>query len=50
MWRPQEDLAEENAMRDPKWYPKDTHYNIYNKDDFERDASGKDLREYGKSR
>ena len=48
MWRPQEDLADEDAMRDPNWYPKDTHYNIYNRDDFERKNSGKDLREHGK--
>jgi len=34
MWRPQEDLAEEDEMRDPNWYPKDTHYNIYNQKDF----------------
>jgi hypothetical protein len=30
MWRPQEDLDEEEEMRDPNWYPKNTHYNIYN--------------------
>ena len=35
-------------MRDPNWYPKDTHFNIYNKPDFEREASSKDLREHGK--
>ena len=29
MWRPQEDLREEDDMRDPDWYPKGTHYNIY---------------------
>jgi hypothetical protein len=32
-WRPQQDLAEEDAMRDPKWYPKNTRFNIYNKED-----------------
>jgi len=30
MWRPQEDLREEDEMRDPNWYPKDTNFNIYN--------------------
>lgn len=35
-WRPQEDLLEEDEMRDPNWYPKNTHYNIYNQRDFIR--------------
>ena len=48
MWRPQQDLAEEDEMRDPAWYPKDTHYNIYNRDDHVRPGSSKDLREHGK--
>lgn len=30
MWRPQADLDEEEEMRDPNWYPKNTYYNIYN--------------------
>lgn len=30
MWRPQADLDEEDDMRDPNWYPKNTYYNIYN--------------------
>jgi len=34
-------------MRDPNWYPSDTHFNIYNREDFQRSASGKDLREHG---
>lgn len=45
MWRPQEDLAEEDEMRDPNWYPKDTHYNIYNQKDFSRPAHYRHLRE-----
>ena len=28
-------------MRDPNWYPKNTHYNIYNKSDHSRDTAGK---------
>jgi hypothetical protein len=35
-------------MRDPNWYPKGTHYNIYNKEDFARDENQKALREHGK--
>jgi hypothetical protein len=38
LWRPQEDLREEDQMRDPNWYPKDTYYNIYNKRDFKRES------------
>jgi len=45
MWRPQEDLREEEEMRDPEWYPKNTHYNIYQKPDFQRGEQGKALRE-----
>ena len=48
MWRPQQDLAEEDEMRSPDWYPKDTHYNIYNKENHERPGSSKELREHGK--
>ena len=33
-------------MRDPEWYPKNTHYNIYNKPDFDRADTGKHLREH----
>lgn len=40
MWRPQEDLEEEDKMRDPEWYPQNTHYNIYNKKDHQRDGAG----------
>lgn len=29
VWRPQQDLEDEDEMRDPNWYPKGTHYNIY---------------------
>jgi hypothetical protein len=46
-WRPQEDLREEDEMRDPNWYPKNTHYNIYNKEDHKRGGSGH-LVEHGK--
>lgn len=35
--RPQEDLKEEDELRDPNWYPKDTYYNIYSKRDFKRE-------------
>lgn len=45
LWRPQVDLEDEDEMRDPNWYPKDTYYNIYNQPDFEREQSHKDLRE-----
>jgi len=31
-------------MRDPEWYPKDTYYNIYGKDDFSRGEDGKAVR------
>ena len=44
-WKPQEDLIEEEEMRDPNWYPKNTHYNVYNKPDFQRSAETKALRE-----
>ena len=30
IWRPQDDIIEEDEMRDPNWYPKGTQYNIYN--------------------
>lgn len=33
MWKSQENLIEEDEMRDINWYPKDTYYNIYNRDD-----------------
>jgi len=33
-------------MRDPNWYPRDTHYNIYNKKDFRRDENSKAVREH----
>jgi hypothetical protein len=46
-WRPQEDLREEDEMRDPNWYPRNTHYNIYNKEDHKRGDSGH-LVEHGK--
>jgi hypothetical protein len=45
MWRPQIDLEEEDQMRDPNWYPRDTRYNIYNKKDFKREAVYKSLKE-----
>lgn len=45
MWRPQEDLIEEDEMRDPNWYPKGTYYNIYNRGEFERGSELKPLRE-----
>jgi hypothetical protein len=46
LWRPQEDLAEEDQMRDPNWYPKDTYFNIYNKGDFSRESKHKSLHEH----
>jgi hypothetical protein len=39
-WRPQEDLIEEDQMRDPNWYPKDTYFNIYNREDHVRPDNG----------
>jgi hypothetical protein len=44
IWRSQENLIDE--MRDPNWYPKDTYYNIYNREDFGRAESGKVMREH----
>ena len=44
LWRPQVDLDDEDEMRDPNWYPKDTHYNIYNQPEFQRENHFKDLR------
>jgi hypothetical protein len=46
IWRPQEDLIEEDEMRDPNWYPKGTYYNVYNREDFQRAEAGKVLREH----
>lgn len=46
IWRPQQDLMEEDEMRDPNWYPKDTYYNIYNKKDFKRENTYKNLKEH----
>lgn len=37
-WRPQQDLREEDEMRDPNWYPKETRYNIYNRKDFQQSS------------
>jgi len=48
MWRPQEDLADEDDMRDPNWYPKGTNFNIYNKEDYERGDNSKTMLEHGK--
>ena len=36
IWRPQDDIIEEDQMRDPNWYPKETYYNIYNREDYQR--------------
>ena len=44
-WRPQEDLLEQEQMRDPNWFPKDTYYNIYNREDFERTSTQKTIKE-----
>lgn len=46
IWRPQEDLLEEDEMRDPNWYPKETYYNIYNRKNFERGDEYKGKREH----
>ena len=46
MWRPQEDLMEEDEMRDPEWYPKDTHYNVYNQKNFRRQDQNNQSREH----
>jgi hypothetical protein len=45
LWRPQQDLMEEDEMRDPNWFPKDTRYNIYNQKDFKRESVYKSLKE-----
>ncbi len=39
IWRPQQDLKRDEEMRDPNWYPKDTHQNIYNKKDWKGKSS-----------
>lgn len=44
-WRPQEDLIEEEEMRDPNWFPKNTYFNVYNREDFERADGTKAMRE-----
>ena len=49
MWRPQEDLLEEDEMRDPNWYPKETYYNIYNRPDHQRSEGQKFKREHSLS-
>ena len=46
LWRPQEDLIEEEDMRDPEWYPKQTYYNIYNRTDFRRNEDTRTVREH----
>ena len=46
LWRPQEDLREEEQFRDPNWYPKDTHFNIYQKENFVREDAKKGIKEY----
>lgn len=46
IWKSQENLIEEDEMRDPNWYPKDTYYNIYNKPDHERQEGHKVLKEH----
>jgi hypothetical protein len=38
-WRPQSDQKEEDEMRDPNWYPKNTPYNVYNRKDFSKDKT-----------
>ena len=45
LWRPQEDLVEQEEMRDPNWTPKNTYYNIYNKEGFERNEESRTIRE-----
>ena len=47
MWKSQENLIEEDEMRDPNWYPKDTYFNIYNRPEHQRSESGKALKEHG---
>ncbi len=44
-WRPQEDLIEEEEMRDPNWYPKNTAFNVYNREEFQRSDETKASRE-----
>ena len=44
-WRPQEDLIEDEEMRDPNWYPKNTAFNVYNRQDFQRADGTKAIRD-----
>jgi hypothetical protein len=37
-------------MREPDWYPNETYYNIYNREDFKRGESGKALKENSSGR
>jgi len=46
LWKPQEDLLQDEEMRDPNWYPKNTMFNVYNRKDFVRSVTGKDGREH----
>ena len=36
IWKPQEDMKRDDAMRDPEWYPEGTHENIYNRAGFKK--------------
>ncbi len=36
-WKPQQDLKEEEEMKDPNWYPKHTTYNVYNRKDYNKE-------------
>ena len=46
LWKPQEDLLQDEEMRDPNWYPKNTQFNVYNRKDFVRPETGKTGREH----
>jgi hypothetical protein len=39
IWRPQEDMENDDWMRDPDWYPEGTHQNIYNRRDFKKEPN-----------
>ena len=42
-WKPQQDIREEEEMENPAWYPKQTAYNIYGKNDYYKEKT--DLQE-----
>merc|ERR1711976_459208 len=39
LWRPQSDLQEDDEMKDPNWYPRETHFNVYGRADHKQGRS-----------